>query len=145
VTSECDLNTVINHVKQTQLHKLKVENMRIDQVRSFIYLGVTVNGNNTLEEEIRERIGKGNKAFYANKTLFIFLYAELNPICHSLILLGYFKFMGTCVVSIFQYIFNNITQFIYIWKLLYMFRVVLPPIITSAYNCIYSICYSFQI
>jgi hypothetical protein len=29
-----------------------------------------VNGNNTLEEKIRERIAKGNKAFYANKTLF---------------------------------------------------------------------------
>jgi hypothetical protein len=69
VTSECDLNTVINLVKQTQLDKLKVENMQIDQVRSFIYLGVTVNGNNTLEEEIRERIVKGNKAFCPNKTL----------------------------------------------------------------------------
>jgi hypothetical protein len=29
-----------------------------------------MNGNNTLEEEIRERTAKGNKAFYANKTLF---------------------------------------------------------------------------
>jgi hypothetical protein len=29
-----------------------------------------VNGNNTLEEEVRERIAKGNKAFYANKILF---------------------------------------------------------------------------
>jgi len=28
---------------------------------------------------------------------------------------------------------------IYIWKLLYMFRVVLPPIIRSAYKCIYNI------
>jgi len=28
-----------------------------------------VNGNNNLEEEIRERIVKGNKVFYANKTL----------------------------------------------------------------------------
>ena len=28
-----------------------------------------MNGNNTLEEEIRGRIAKGNKAFYANKTL----------------------------------------------------------------------------
>ena len=27
------------------------------------------------------------------------------------------------------------------WKLLYMFRVVLPPIIKSANNCIYSIWY----
>jgi len=29
----------------------------------------------------------------------------------------------------------------YIWKLLYMFRVVPPPIIRSAYNWIYSIWY----
>jgi hypothetical protein len=29
-----------------------------------------VNGNNTLEEEIRERIVKGNTAFYTNRTLF---------------------------------------------------------------------------
>jgi hypothetical protein len=35
----------------------------------------------------------------------------------------------------------NVTQFTYIWKLLYMFRVALPPIIRSAYNCIYSIWY----
>jgi hypothetical protein len=35
----------------------------------------------------------------------------------------------------------NVTQFIYIWKLLYTFRVVLSPITRSAYNCIYSIWY----
>jgi hypothetical protein len=35
----------------------------------------------------------------------------------------------------------NVPQFIYIWKLLYMFQVVLPPIIRGAYNCIYSIWY----
>ena len=29
----------------------------------------------------------------------------------------------------------------HIWKLLYMFRVVISPIIRSAYNCIYSIWY----
>jgi hypothetical protein len=80
------------------------------------------------------------------------LNAELNPICHSLILLWDLTFMGTCIVSIFQYIYIyiyiypnptrcNVTQFIYTWKLLYMFRVVHPPIIRSAYNCIYSIWY----
>ena len=47
-----------------------MDNKRIDQVRSFSYLGTIVNGCNSLEEEIRERIFKGNKAFYANKTLF---------------------------------------------------------------------------
>jgi hypothetical protein len=35
----------------------------------------------------------------------------------------------------------NVTHLIYIWKLLYMFRVVLPPIIRSADNCIHSIWY----
>jgi hypothetical protein len=29
-----------------------------------------VTGNNTLEEEFRERFVKGNKAFYANRALF---------------------------------------------------------------------------
>jgi len=47
-----------------------VDNKHNDQVRSFSYLGTIVNGNNTVEDEIRERIAKGNKAFYANKTLF---------------------------------------------------------------------------
>ena len=35
----------------------------------------------------------------------------------------------------------NVTHFIYIWKLLYMFRVVFPPIVRSTQNCIYSIWY----
>jgi hypothetical protein len=34
------------------------------------------------------------------------LNAELNPICHLLVLLGDFTFMGPCIVSIFQYISN---------------------------------------
>jgi hypothetical protein len=37
------------------------------------------------------------------------LNAELNPICHLLVLLGNLTFMGPCIVSIFQYtyIFNK--------------------------------------
>ena len=31
------------------------------------------------------------------------LNAELNPICHLLVLLGDLTFMGTCIVSIFHY------------------------------------------
>jgi len=56
--------------KGSQLNKITVGNIQIDQVRSFSCLGSIVNGNNTLEEEIRERILKGNKAFYANRSLF---------------------------------------------------------------------------
>jgi hypothetical protein len=56
--------------KETQLDRLTVGNIQIDQVRSFIYLDTIVNGNSTLKEEIRERIVKGTKAFYANRALF---------------------------------------------------------------------------
>ena len=41
------------------------------------------------------------------------LNAELNPICHSLILLEDLTFMGTCIVSIFQYISNEIQRYIF--------------------------------
>jgi retron-type reverse transcriptase len=40
--------------KENTLDKLQAGDARIDQVKSFSYLGSTVNGNNTLEEEIRE-------------------------------------------------------------------------------------------
>ena len=40
--------------------------MQIDQISSFSYFGTIVNGSNALEEEIREGIAKGNKAFYVN-------------------------------------------------------------------------------
>ena len=62
------------------------------------------------------------------------------------ILFIFLTFMGPSIVSIFQYIYPtrcNVTQFIYIWKQLYMFRVVPLPIIRSALTfmgpCIVSI------
>jgi hypothetical protein len=39
------------------------------------------------------------------------LNAELNPICHLLILLGDLTFMITCIVSIFQYIPNKMQRY----------------------------------
>jgi hypothetical protein len=52
------------------------------------------------------------------------LNAELNPICHSLILLGHLKFMDTCIVSIFQYISNKMqryTFYLYLETALHVF------------------------
>jgi len=45
--------------------------------------------------------------------------------------------------NILIYISNKMQRYTvyFIWKLLYMFRVVPPPIIRSAYSCIYSIWY----
>jgi hypothetical protein len=39
------------------------------------------------------------------------LNAELNLICHSLILLGDLTFMGPCIISIFQYVFNKMQHY----------------------------------
>jgi hypothetical protein len=39
------------------------------------------------------------------------LNAELNPICHLLILLGDLTFMGPCIVSIFQHIPNKMQRY----------------------------------
>ena len=65
--------------KEIQLDKLIVDNKHIDQVRSFSYFGTIVNGNNTLEKEIRERIAIGNKAFYANKRFLRVIWCPRNP------------------------------------------------------------------
>jgi hypothetical protein len=39
------------------------------------------------------------------------LKAELNPICHLLVLLGDLTFMGPCIVSKFQYISNKMQRY----------------------------------
>jgi hypothetical protein len=41
-----------------------------EQVHSSKYLGSTVNSDNSIEEEIQNRITLGNKAYHANQFLF---------------------------------------------------------------------------
>jgi hypothetical protein len=71
------------------------------------------------------------------------LNAELNSICHLLVLLGDLPFMGQSIVSIFQYISNKMqcyTVYLYLETALHVSGGT-PPIIRNAYNCIYSIWY----
>ena len=56
--------------KQCRMDGIDITNSHFEQVKSFKYLGSNVNGNNSIEEEIKERISMGNKAYYANKDLF---------------------------------------------------------------------------
>jgi hypothetical protein len=44
--------------------------MYVQQVQSYKYLGATVNSDNSIKEEIRNRMTLGNKAFHANQFLF---------------------------------------------------------------------------
>jgi hypothetical protein len=71
------------------------------------------------------------------------LKAELNPMCHLLVLLRDLTFMGPCIVSIFQYMSNKMqryTVYLYLETDLHVF-VVPPQIIRRAYNSIYSVWY----
>jgi hypothetical protein len=52
------------------LNGIEITQTHLEQVTSFKYLGSIVNGNNSIEEDIKERISLGNKAFYANEDLF---------------------------------------------------------------------------
>jgi hypothetical protein len=44
---------------------------RLEQVNSFKYLGTMVNTDNSIEEEIKERIAAGNRAHHVHKKLFV--------------------------------------------------------------------------
>jgi hypothetical protein len=56
--------------KQDQLTAINIENKEFEQVKTFKYLGSIVNTDNTMEEEIKERIALGNKVYFANKKMF---------------------------------------------------------------------------
>jgi hypothetical protein len=55
--------------RQDQPKPIHIENKALEQVKSFKYLGSTVNTDNTIEQEIKEKIALGNKTF-ANKKMF---------------------------------------------------------------------------
>jgi hypothetical protein len=56
--------------RQDQLTPINIENKKLEQVKSFKYLGFIVNTDNTIEEEIKERIALGNEVYFANKKMF---------------------------------------------------------------------------
>ena len=56
--------------RQDQLTPINIENKEPEQVKSFKYLGSIVNTDNTMEEDIKERITLGNIVYFANKKMF---------------------------------------------------------------------------
>jgi hypothetical protein len=56
-------------MRQDQLKPTSIEN-KVEQVKSFTYLGSTVYTDNTIEEETKERIAARNKAFFTIKKIF---------------------------------------------------------------------------
>jgi hypothetical protein len=61
---------------------------QFEQVSSFKYLGAMVNTDNTIEEEIKEKIAAGNRAFHVHRKLFILRLISQNiklQLCNTLI------------------------------------------------------------
>jgi hypothetical protein len=56
--------------KDTNKEDLNCQNLTINQVHHYKYLGSIIN-DNSIEEEIKERIVLGTKAYYANLKFFI--------------------------------------------------------------------------
>jgi len=56
--------------RQYRENKIEIKVMSFESVQSFKDLGSTVNQNNTIEEEIKERLTAGNRAYYANQKMF---------------------------------------------------------------------------
>ena len=56
--------------KNYNLEELQINSMYLEQVQSYKYLGTTLNGDNSIEEEIQYGITLGNKVYYANQFLF---------------------------------------------------------------------------
>jgi len=56
--------------KNYNLEELQINSMYLEQVQSHKYLGSTMNSDNSIEEEVKNRITLGNKAYYAKQFLF---------------------------------------------------------------------------
>ena len=50
--------------------EIEIEGIKIEEVNSAKYLGTIMNADNSIEEEIKERISAGNRSFFANKKIF---------------------------------------------------------------------------
>jgi len=53
--------------KNYNLKELQINSMYLEQVKSYKYVGSTVNRHSSIEEEIRNRITLGNKAYRDNQ------------------------------------------------------------------------------
>jgi hypothetical protein len=56
--------------KDIKIENLNINSSFIEQVKQYKYLGSIINDTNSIEEEVKERIALGTKAYYANLKFF---------------------------------------------------------------------------
>jgi len=50
--------------------EIGIERMKIEEVNSAKYIATTMNADNIIEEELKQRTAAGNRSFFANKNIF---------------------------------------------------------------------------
>ena len=63
------LPSTTNHILSFGLTNFQ-SHLHIEQVQHYKYLGSIINDSNSIEEEIKERLALGIKAYYANQKFF---------------------------------------------------------------------------
>ena len=53
--------------KETRTDNLNIANSYLEQVKQFKYLGSIIINDNSIEEEIKERMALGKNAYFANQ------------------------------------------------------------------------------
>ena len=56
--------------KDIKIENLNIRSSYIEQVKQYKYLGSIINDTNSIEEDVKERIALGIKAYYANLKFF---------------------------------------------------------------------------
>ena len=56
--------------KDNRIENLNINNLHIEQVHQYKYLGSIINDSNSIEEEIKESVALGIKAYFANQKFF---------------------------------------------------------------------------
>ena len=61
--------TVSRDQKAGRIHSMKNDNSSIERVEEFKYLGTTLTGQNSIQEEIKSRLKLGNVCYYSVQNL----------------------------------------------------------------------------
>jgi len=56
--------------RDIRMENLSISSSYIEHIQQYKYLGCIINDSNSIEEEVKERIALGVKAYYANKKFF---------------------------------------------------------------------------
>jgi hypothetical protein len=56
--------------KDIRIENLNINSSYIQQVQQYKYLGSIINDSDSIEEEVKDRIALGTKAYYANQKFF---------------------------------------------------------------------------